>query len=217
MNQDSVCRKQQLRQRLETLLYHDLDGFRSFLEKNEDPSQDGMELKFCRLVPSFSDRKAFNLCVTEGVKVNTEDPGDSMQVQAKLYFDAEIRSRLSSIPGNDDPLSLLESLTECALERMGLTLVEVLNEINLTQVFLWLQEKSLMGEGALLYNPTPGVAFTAADLVRNLIMASVIQDTLERQESFYRHKWLFPIEKKCLGPEHLTKVIHHYVEQQTKK
>ena len=43
-----------------------------------------------------------------------------------------------------------------AVHKMSMTLVIILNEVNLSQVYLWLQEKSLWGMGALLYNPHPG-------------------------------------------------------------
>jgi hypothetical protein len=39
---------------------------------------------------------------------------------------------------------------------LNLTLSENLLNSNF-QVFLWLQEKGLFGEGSLLYNPTPGI------------------------------------------------------------
>ena len=34
------------------------------------------------------------------------------------------------------------------------------------QVFMWLQEKSLFGEAALVFNPAPGLFFTAVDMIR---------------------------------------------------
>ena len=83
-------------------------------------------------------------------------------------------------------LSELADLAHLALEKMGLTLVEILNEINMAQVFLWLQEKSLFGQGALLHNPTPGVDFSGADLIRNLILVSVMDQSLGYQAQFYR-------------------------------
>ena len=35
-----------------------------------------------------------------------------------------------------------------------------------SKVFLWLQEKSLLGEGALVFNPAPGLFFTSVDMIR---------------------------------------------------
>ena len=54
------------------------------------------------------------------------------------------------------------------------------------QVFLWLQEKSLFGQGSLLHNPSPGVDFSGADLIRNLILVSVMDQSLSYQAQFYR-------------------------------
>ena len=38
---------------------------------------------------------------------------------------------------------------------------EILNDVDLAQVFLWFQEKSLFGMGALLHNPNPGACVRA--------------------------------------------------------
>ena len=50
--------------------------------------------------------------------------------------------------------------------------------------------------GALLHNPSPGESFKAGDLVRNLMLAAVANETLEEQEAFYKKYWLqlgFPV------------------------
>ncbi len=92
---------------------------------------------------------------------------DSLQITAKRYFDqqvflvckrskteqfynhfkkksfSQISLRLATLCGppssSSAPLRLreLESLAELALHKMGLTLVEVQNRVNLAQVFLW--------------------------------------------------------------------------------
>ena len=71
---------------------------------------------------------------------------------------------------------------------------EIVNDINMAQVFLWLQEKSLFGEASLLYNPTPGVYFTAVDMARNLLLSPMMSESIADQERFYRQHWLEPIE-----------------------
>ncbi len=46
-------------------------------------------------------------------------------------------------------------------------------------------------------NPTPGIDFSAADLVRNLLLApTVLVLDVDQQTEFYRHTWLEPIELK---------------------
>ena len=102
---------------------------------------------------------------------------DSVMDKATLYLYYRSRER---------KLAELADLAHLSLEKMGLTLVEILNEINMAQVFLWLQEKSLFGQGALLHNPTPGVDFSGADLIRNLILVSVMDQSLSYQAQFYR-------------------------------
>ncbi len=125
---------------------------------------------------------------------------------------------------------------------MGLTYVEVLNEINMAQVFLWLQEKSLFGEGSLLHNPSPGVDFTGADLVRpqiristkrhnehiisffqirNVILVSVLDLSMREQVEFYKNNWLDPIENVVAagggGPKELSGRLNQFVDRELKE
>mmetsp|Transcript_28515 Transcript_28515/g.33714 ORF Transcript_28515/g.33714 Transcript_28515/m.33714 type:complete len:680 (+) Transcript_28515:24-2063(+) len=115
--------------------------------------------------------------------------GHSRQVSAKKHFDQGIELMLRSRQGDmhthgDDNtqdtlhsheirLEILSREAKRLIKRFSFIMVEVLSEINLPQVFLWLQEKSLFGMGALLFNPTPGVKFHASDLVRNLVLSSI--------------------------------------------
>ena len=64
--------------------------------------------------------------------------------------------------------------------------------------------------GALLHNPSPGESFKAGDLVRNLMLAAVANETLEEQEAFYKKYWLQPIEEKI---NDLTKFLKIYVQE----
>ena len=77
-------------------------------------------------------------------------------------------SRNSGFRGTE---SLLLELVHQTLDKMGVMYVEIVNEVNMAQVFLWLQEKSLFGEASLLFNPSPGVYFTATDMARNLLLS----------------------------------------------
>merc|ERR1719273_3097161 len=90
-------------------------------------------------------------------------------------------------------------------------LVVIVNEVNFGQIFLWLQEKSLFGMGALLHNPSPGEYFTGGDLVRNLVLAAVANKDLETQEQFYFQYWLRPIEEKVTGT--VTEFVNKFVEK----
>ena len=72
------------------------------------------------------------------------------------------------------------------------------SEINLSQVFPWLQEKTLFGEAALVHNPKPGIDFTPADLARNLILASVLDRKLSEQEVCIMYHESFNLEMPVL-------------------
>lgn len=91
----------------------------------------------------------------------------------------------------------LTAVTKLLLHDCYVINIDVRSEVNLSQVFLWLQEKSLFGMGALLYNAAPGVKFSATDLIRNLLLAPmVMSEGLSKQEHFHRQYWLQPIEQK---------------------
>ena len=71
----------------------------------------------------------------------------SMQWKAHLYFQQKANQL------NEDNIHIM---INCALHKMSVTLVIIRNEVNLSQVYLWLQEKSLFSMGALIHNPSPG-------------------------------------------------------------
>ena len=82
--------------------------------------------------------------------INRKDT-ESNQWKAYNYFDAK-NKRLSD--------EEIEVMFFNAIHKMSVMLVVIINEVNLGQVYLWLQEKSLFGEGALLHNPSPGEFLT---------------------------------------------------------
>jgi hypothetical protein len=53
--------------------------------------------------------------------------------------------------------------------------------------------------------------------IRNLILVSVIDQSMSLQADFYRDQWLNPIEKSVTGPEELSKKLYQFIEQQTPK
>ena len=62
---------------------------------------------------------------------------------------------------------------------IAMTYIQMMNKINLSQVFLWFQEKSLLSAGSLLHNPTPGVDFETRDLVRNLLLSKHMESPIQ--------------------------------------
>jgi hypothetical protein len=59
-------------------------------------------------------------------------------------------------------------------------------DVDLAQAFQWLQEKTLFAAGAILWNPAPGIEFSACDLVRNALISSFLHKSLAEQESAYK-------------------------------
>ena len=83
-----------------------------------------------------------------------------------------------------------------------------------------MQEKSLLGEAALVFNPAPGLFFTGVDMVRNLLLAPVIDLSLDQQENYHRSLWLDPVESFFPGQENsadFNKTLNEFVTERTKK
>ena len=83
-----------------------------------------------------------------------------------------------------------------------------------------MQEKSLLGEAALVFNPAPGLFFTGVDMVRNLILAPVIDLSLAEQETYHRKLWLDPVESFFRGPDtsaDFNKTLNEFITEKTKK
>lgn len=142
------------------------------------------------LIPSLLDRAPFfDLIGAKSVPSVSlapieRPPETTFMGRAKAYF----AERMGGME-----LRALESL---AAKALGMTVmrVAILNPIHLGQVFLWLQEKSLVSMGALLWNPSPGENFLACDLVRNMLLAPFLSLPMDEQEKIYREVWFDPIE-----------------------
>ncbi len=206
-----IAKSVELVKRLEKLLYVDQDAFEKF-KASDKVFNEGEDCAFSRLLPSYNDRRPYFHCITVGYSKAEDDfESKSLQWKAKMYFDAQVKKMLEKFDTDDEKLGHLEELANLTLLKMGLTFVLIENEVNLTQVFLWLQEKSLFGEAAMLYNPSPGVDFTCADLVRNLVLASVADRSIREQELFHETQWLKPVERHFRDPEKLSGVIAEFV------
>ena len=111
-----------------------------------------------RLIPSYLDRPAFYSMIDK-----TENKCDSSSHQWKAcnYFDNK-NKHLSA--------EEIEKMFYNAIHKMSIMLVVVMNDVNLGQIYLWLQEKSIFGDGALLHNASPGEFLAGGDMVRNLVL-----------------------------------------------
>jgi len=159
-----------------------------------------------RLLPSFYDRRPFTNILTsesEGSEASNNSGNISYQILAKLFFSKRIQEEVAAqkIIHPEALLTFYSDLLHQQLDLMGVTFCEVMNEINLSQVFLWLQEKSLFGEAALCFNPAPGLFFTSVDMVRNLLVSPIMSYPLADQESLFQELWCLPIESYFLGSD----------------
>ena len=168
----------------------------------------GQDLKGSKLLPSFYDRKPL-FQVTLGMAEETCHD-ESPQSLAKSVFTAKIHQELRRT--HMPPARFFEELIRQSLDLMSVMSVEIVNNINFAQVFVWYQEKSLFGPGALLHNPTPGMAFTAVDMARNLLLSPFMSETMERQEEFYRTHWLQPIESCFHNAQDFNSALFEFIK-----
>jgi len=194
----------------------------------------GEVLPFSTLLPSFVDRQPYFELLTvgrvaheligsaaEGAACVTPQSAATHQGQTKAFFDATIweylRSRVTAAD-NGEPdggcVEVVRHVCDKALSTMILMFCEIHNKVNLAQVFLWLQEKTLYGMGALLYNPTPGIDFRASDMVRNLLLSVFMDRPHPEQEALYRVHWLEPLEFRHPGPKAMDTMLQAFLETQ---
>ena len=180
-----------------------------------------------RLQPSYMDRQAFYELLTHGLvsyacyqqgripPVLSTPTQQSLQGLAHTIFTTSAHSVVSTTympaeqkkstvsPSSSKVTSALNALRKAyinALNGFGVMYCEILTPISLPQVFLWMQEKTLLGMGALLRNDNPGIPFTAGDLTRNLLLSELVmggdhttQWNPHEQDHMYYDHWIAPI------------------------
>ena len=209
-----------------------------------------------RLRPSYVDRRAFYELLTHGLVEHalwqqqvlagdadvTPAPAlalalsrealESPQGLAKTIFDscaAQLGAGEGAAKGDiDNRVCKLSTAAHNACTHMNIMYCEILTPINLSQVFLWMQEKSLLGMGALLKNDNPGIPFSCGDLARNLLLCPFIMNddalrcnttassasdtasgstavttdgksTAQQQDQMYEDKWIRPVALPAEG------------------
>ena len=167
--------------------------------------EEGQDLATSRLLPSFSDRRSYFFLL-----LGKERDASSFQARAKAIFDKRIHEETSKL-SRSARVAWLEQTVTAAVDRMGVTLCEIVTEVNMAQVFLWLQEKTLFGEASLVENKTPGVFFSGADLVRNLVLSPTLAWGMAEQEEFHHTHWLLPLERRLGDPDTLNTVLSEFV------
>ena len=167
-----------------------------------------------RLVPSWVDRASFFECITAGAvhhRARGSPGGDARAAGSKARYSAGTAStpmgrakalldaKAADLVRVDDraaSIAALRDAVDAALAGTKLIYIEVKgDDVDLAQAFQWLQEKSLFA-GSILWNPAPGVDFSACDLVRNALVATTLRLPLREQEAWYRAAWLDPLQRR---------------------
>jgi hypothetical protein len=212
----------QVVQRLEGVMYSNLGAFAQ-LKASTGSLQArlprGQLQRFSRLHPSYRDRAPFFELITLGalkakdqsLELSSETVS-TVLYRAKHFFDQALQAHLAAQSSDTHRVNVLRDLTGRALDFFSVMYVECIAEVNLPQLFLWLQEKALFGMGALLYNPTPGVKFNMCDMVRNLLMSSFSDLPYPEQERLYNDLWLVPLENLHPNPDDLDAVFRRFLD-----
>ncbi|XP_023349067.1 uncharacterized protein LOC111717842 isoform X2 [Eurytemora carolleeae] len=160
-----------------------------------------------RLVPCFLDREAFYSILN---KQSSQDTS-SYQIGAYKILCSRIQDELRSKPSLMEQLEISrEILSQCA-RLMGVTWVSIENPIDMSQVFLWLQEKSF-GAGLMFDIPRPGETLVCADLVRNRVLSFLLNKPLQEQDDFYLKEWLIPLEQNFKSRDEFNASMKRYTE-----
>ncbi|KAJ3262716.1 hypothetical protein HDU77_000232 [Chytriomyces hyalinus] len=134
-----------------------------------------------RLIPSFLDRAPFFAAITNK---NCDTP-------------SAITSAMSLFRNKASILSTRQLVAAASFaDQVSIMAIYILTEnVNLSQVFQWLQESAISAD-KILYNPTPGMQFGNMDLIRNLTISHYVARPSDELESIYRMHWL-PLETLC--------------------
>lgn len=207
---------------LEQVLFVDVSAAHEFASSGSRIAS-GQRLLFSRLVPSYCDRQNFFELIVGGLAADGTDTWlsdttrHSAQFDTKHYFDGQFQLMIDRAISKKDALATITARVDAALN-MQLMMIEFQSSVNLAQVYQWLQEKSLISMGALLFNPTPGMKMHACDLTRNLFISPWAGESLGEQEQQHAVWWLAPIEIPCGGsPVVIDKVLQALVERDGKE
>lgn len=169
------------------------------------------ELPSWKLVPSLADRHTYHQLLSahnsealrqqhNTVGPSTGETTNEHLLGMKRTLDECIEGALSPCLGDREKLDVLRRILHQSLDEMYLVSIEIQNDPDLAQVFLWLQEKTLLGMGSLLQNLAPGVEFHSADLVRNILFAPFMRRYGLGSSDLmhvYQLLWLHPIELRA--------------------
>ena len=139
-----------------------------------------------RLRPSAPDRVAFETILERG------DLGYGPIFDAKRVFDERLAKELTRWSSN--AVGRVRGLATSLLEGLAVDRLAVAADgANMCQIFLYVQEQSLLRPRS---RELRGVAPTAMDLARNLLMSAFVARPRDERETVYAERWLGPVEKR---------------------
>lgn len=181
----------------ERLLFVDRDAvaaWRDAVGSGDDSVlfQRGDDVPFVRLSPSWPDRDAFFAFLIG------HDHVDHSELDDEAY--AIHATQCSVPPAAKVAESAVKNAVGGSVERLAWVLATFTSSLsfihfetpsaeNAIQMFLWLQEKSIM-TSLLMHIEKPGVTLSACDLTRNLVLAHWMALPGEEQSQRYRNQWL---------------------------
>jgi len=164
--------------------------------------------KDMKLIVCYLDRESFDSIILGKSDAQQETYQTAAYRQFRDALKEDLRKRT-------DKLELLNEIYHQCLEKMSVTRVEVINDIDMAQVFLWLQEKSLLS-GLMLVNTSPGEALGACDLVRNHLLSPILNKPMKEQDTFYINAWIKPFEERFANRDVFNEAIKRFAVDRRK-
>jgi len=212
---DAALRISEIVSTCDKALFHDVEAAQVWMTAAREKVRDGQTawddllpttdavLPFLALAPSLRDRAPFAQLLTAGYLDLALATGDCPMVKVKEFLDRAVSGH--------DVKQLLED-TRFALDGMSVMTINIVDPPRglAQQVYQWAQEKSL-GVSLELNNPTPGVFLSVSDLVRNLLLAPLLDSPAEEMEAVLRNHWL-PLEVRFDSPQQFDALLARFVE-----
>lgn len=180
-----------------TLLKAEAAGWEAVLPADDAP------LPFFSLVPTLRDRTAFAQVLTGGRVGLAPSLPDCPVTLVKAYFDNAVKGR---------GIRQLAVDVRCALEGMSVMAITIVRPPPglPQQVYQWAQERALAASVEVC-NPNPGVWLTVSDLVRNIVLAPLLDCQADEMEQILRRTWL-PLELRFDSPRSFDLFLKAFVD-----
>lgn len=164
---------------------------------------DNAVLPFLRLTPTLRDRACFAQLLVAGRLGMAVDVSDCPMTVVKGYFDNVVKG----LGIRQLAMGIRSALKGMSV--MAITLVQPPTGLP-QQVYQWSQERAL-ASSIEIANPSPGVWLAISDLVRNMVLAPLLDRSAAETEEVLQQTWL-PLEMRFETPQSFDAFLQRFVD-----